>query len=109
MEIRYHLDENLNNAVANGLRLRGVDVTTSKDGELIGAEDEKQIAFALSEDRVLVTHDRDLIVLHAKGVEHAGIAYCRPGLRTIGQMVLNLVSLKRTKTAEEMRGQVEFL
>jgi hypothetical protein len=36
MRIRYHLDEHVGNAVAHGLRLRGLDVTTTKDAGLIG-------------------------------------------------------------------------
>ena len=35
--IRLHLDENVDHAVAHGLRLRGIDVTTSTDADLIGA------------------------------------------------------------------------
>ena len=31
--IRYHLDENVDHAVAHGLRLRGLDVTTTTDTE----------------------------------------------------------------------------
>ena len=38
----------------------------------------------LSEGRVLVTHDADFLRYHAEGVEHAGIAYCKKGSRTVG-------------------------
>lgn len=108
-EIRYHLDENVHHAVAHGLRLRGVDVTTTTDAGMIGAADPDQLEFAGTEGRVLVTHDEDLLVLHSQGIEHAGIAYCHPGVRSIGQMILKLVDLRRNRTAEEMRGQLEFL
>ena len=73
--IRYHLDENVNHAVANGLRLRGIDVTTTADANLIGATDKQQLAYAYSQNRVIVTHDDDLLKLHHQGVPHAGIAY----------------------------------
>ena len=63
MEIRFHLDENVNGAVANGLRLRGLDITTSKDADLIGAKDRVQLAFAQDKKRVLITHDDDLLNL----------------------------------------------
>jgi hypothetical protein len=36
-KIKFHLDENVNNAIANGLRMRGVNVTTSPEEGLIGA------------------------------------------------------------------------
>jgi hypothetical protein len=30
-EIKFHLDENVTNAIASGLRKRGIDVTTTPD------------------------------------------------------------------------------
>ena len=59
--IRLHLDENVDHAVAQGLRLRGVDVTTTTDANLIGATDIEQLSFALGEDRVIFTQDQDFL------------------------------------------------
>ena len=109
MLIRYHLDESVANAVAHGLRYRGVDVTTANDVGLIGATDVQHIAFALPESRVVVSHDSDFLRLDHEGVAHAGIAYCAPRQRTIGQIVNRLTDLWRTRTAEEMSSKVEFL
>ncbi len=109
MLIRYHLDESVANAVAHGLRHRGVDVTTAKDVGLIGATDTQHIAFALPQDRVVVSHDSDFPRMHNQGVAHAGIAYCAPRQRTVGQIVNRLTDLWRTRTAEEMKDKVEFL
>ena len=53
--IRFHLDENVDHAVAQGLRLRGVDVTTTTDVDLIGATDIEQLSFAFRENRVIFT------------------------------------------------------
>lgn len=96
------------NAVAEGLRRRGRDATTSKDADLVGASDERQLGFALSEGRILVTRDRDLLVLHAAGVEHAGIVYWTEK-RTLGQLVRDLDSLCFDQNEEDLRGQVTFL
>ena len=41
--IRFHLDEHCDPAIAAGLRLHGVDVTTTPDVDLLGAEDEEHI------------------------------------------------------------------
>ena len=38
-KIKFHLDENVSNAIANGLRMRGIDVTTSPEQGLIGVSD----------------------------------------------------------------------
>jgi predicted nuclease of predicted toxin-antitoxin system len=51
-------------AVALGLRLRGIDVSTTVEERLTGATDEQQLAFATGQGRVLVTHDADFLRLH---------------------------------------------
>ncbi len=38
--IKFHLDENISQAIANGLRRRGIDVTTTPEQNLIGKLDE---------------------------------------------------------------------
>ena len=109
MEIRYHLDEHMGPAVAQGLRQRGVDVTTTVDAGLVGASDEEQLAFAVANGRTFVTRDHHFLVLHAEGVIHGGIAFWHSKRRDIGQLVLDLVLLWRVATAEEMRRHVEYL
>ena len=109
MEIKYHLDESVANAIANGLQHRGIDVTTSKDTGLIGASDAEQLGYARREGRVLVTHDDDFLRIHAAGVEHAGIAYVHQKRLTVGQAVLALVALHRDQDAESVTGHVKFL
>jgi len=109
VEIRYHLDEHVDPAVAEGLRRRGVDVTTTLEAGLAGASDEEQLAFAAGEERVLVTRDRHSLVLDSDRIAHAGIAFWHPKRRDIGQLVLDLVLLWRAVTAEEMRARVEYL
>jgi predicted nuclease of predicted toxin-antitoxin system len=74
--IRFHLDETCRHALADGLRLRGIDVTTTPDVGLLGATDPVQLAHAESQNRVLFTHDGDFIALHNFGIQHSGIVYC---------------------------------
>ena len=82
--LRLHLDENVDHAVAQGLRLRGMDVTTTTDANLIGATDDQQLSFALRENRVIFTQDQDFLRHHQAGSEHAGIVYSRQGDRSDG-------------------------
>jgi hypothetical protein len=109
MAIRFHLDENVSGTVASALRHRGIDVTTSTDAKLIGAEDDEQLRFALLQSRVAVTHDDDFTRLHAMGVVHAGICYCHKDKHTIGDLVRLLVLVHECFTEDEMRGHLEFL
>jgi hypothetical protein len=96
-------------AVAAGLRQRGIDVTTTVETGLMGATDEDQLAFATANGRICVTRDPDFLVLHSRGISHAGIAYWHPKRRSVGQIVLDLTLLWRIATAEEMLGRVEYL
>ena len=109
MDIKYHLDEHIDSAVAAGLRLRGVDVTTTIEQGLDGASDLRQLEFALANGRVLVTCDSDFIALANSGVPHEGIVFWTARHRRLGQVVLYLVLLSRIGTAEEITGHVEFL
>lgn len=61
--IQLHLDEHVAAAVALGLRLRGIAVTTTAEEGLAAATDEQQLAFAAGQGRVLVTHDADFLRL----------------------------------------------
>lgn len=107
--IRFHLDENMDGAVADGLRNRGVDVTTTPDEGLLGVSDREQLAFALRGRRVLVTHDDDLLALHQTGISHAGIAFCHPMKHSIGGLLQSLLLIWEVLEPEEMMDKVEFL
>jgi len=109
MQIRFHLDESVRNAVAEGLRKRGIEVTTPGHAGLLGASDSEHLAFALRENRIIVTRDTDFLRLDHAGHEHAGVVYCHQQARSIGQIVLKLAWLWRTRSTEEMLGNVEFL
>lgn len=107
--IRFHLDENVNLTIAQGLRQRGIDVITTPEAELIAATDEVQLAFALSQERVLFTQDADFLRLHQTGISHAGIVFCAQGSRSIGEMIRGLVLIWQLLEPEEMLNRVEFL
>ena len=109
MQIRFHLDESVDHAVARGLRRRDIDTSTATDAELIGAPDEEHVAFALSENRVLFTHDADFLRLARVGIRHAGIVYVHPRRMSLGDMILRLVALWRRLDAEDMPNRVVFL
>lgn len=108
-DLRFHFDEHVHPAVAEGLKRRGIDVTRTQEVGLASATDENQLAFASSQNRVLVTHDADFLRLHNKGPNHCGIAYCHQQHRSVGDLVRGLVLLWEHCTAAEMINQVEFL
>lgn len=89
--IKDHLDEHVPTAVADGLRRRGIDVTTTAEAGLISAEDAAHLAFANRQSRVVVTHDDDFLSRHSRGEPHCGIAYCHGNDRSIGEIIQELV------------------
>ena len=89
--IRFHLDENCPRALAAGLRRRGVDVTTTPEAGLVAAADLAQTAHILAENRVIFTQDEDFLTLHASGIQHPGIVYCKKDTRSIGEIIRALV------------------
>ena len=113
MAITFHLDEHIPPAVAIALRHRGIDVTTTVDAGLVGAEDHQHLDFATAAGRVVITvvitQDADFVRLHAEGVPHAGIAYWRTRTRSLGDVLRRLVLIHGALLPEEMKGRVEYL
>lgn len=107
--IRFHLDECCDPAVAEGLRRRGIDVTTTREAGLLRAEDQQQAAYGLAEQRVILTHDTDFLVLHAAAIPHAGIAFCQKDVLSIGELIRRLVLIWEIYEPEEMGNRVEFI
>lgn len=107
--IRFHLDEHVAHAVADGLRRLGIDVTTSTDAGLLGAVDADHIAYGLAQGRVIFTEDDDFLVLAAGGTEHAGLAYCHQNSRSIGQIIRALELIWEVYEPHEMRNRIEFI
>lgn len=107
--IRYHMDESCDPVIARGLRLRGVDVSTSQEAGLLGAEDAEQLAYAHSRGRALFTHDGDFIGLHRAGKEHSGILYCHQHKYPIGEVIRLLVLVWDVYESTELVGRLEYL
>ena len=109
MAIRFHLDENVSGAVAAALHRRGVDVSTSVETGLLGADDSAHIAFALAQQRVLITHDDDFARIHADGIQHAGICYCPKDKHSIGNLIRLILLVGECFDEHEVRGHLEYL
>ncbi len=75
--LRIYTDEKVDHAVVAGLRRRGVDAWSASDAQTLGTSDEKQLAYATSEQSLLFTHDVDLVVIArdwiAQGLLHYGV------------------------------------
>jgi len=108
-EIRFYLDENIASAIAQGLRTRNIDVLTTPESGNLGLGDAEHLAFALSQNRVLVTQDEDHLILASQEVAHAGIAYYKPQTRTAKEILQGLFKLHENSSQEAMRNLVRYL
>jgi predicted nuclease of predicted toxin-antitoxin system len=107
--IRFHLDGNCDPRIAAGLRLHGVDVTTSPDAGLLHTPDQDHFAYALAQGRVIVTQDTDFLRRAAVGQESMGIAFYASRSHSIGQVIRGLLLIWEVYEPEEMRNRVEYL
>ena len=106
--IRFHLDENVNHAIARGLRLRGLDVSTSADAQLLGQSDQNQFDYAIGEGRALFTHDADFLDPRFLRRPHPGIVYSPKDRRTIGEVVRFLALLGEVVEPADMQKHDEY-
>lgn len=87
----------------------GIDVLRAQDANMGGQPDPVQLAYATAQERMVVTHDVDYLTLHASGVQHAGIAYCKGTKYSVGQLIYLLILLHATSDRQRMRNHVEYL
>ncbi|MGL4514308.1 MAG: DUF5615 family PIN-like protein [Lacipirellulaceae bacterium] len=107
MAVRFHLDESMPTAVADGLEQRGHRCTTTAGVGLRSAPDDEQLAFATREGRVLVTRDEDFLALADQVTDRAGVVYWTQR-EHFGRLVRSLDALGTDNEAEELCNRVFF-
>lgn len=113
--LRLLADENLNNAILRGLRLRkpDADVVRVQDVGLLGADDPTILEWAAQEGRVLLTHDAATIPYFAyerirAGEPMAGVCEIKRSL-PVGEVIEDLLVLIECSVAEDWVNQVQYL
>jgi hypothetical protein len=65
MKLKLFLDEDIHTGLSHALRQRGFDVVHAQDLKRKGRSDSEQLAFAVQEERCLMTFNvRDFVNLH---------------------------------------------
>ncbi|QYX32267.1 DUF5615 family PIN-like protein [Sphaerospermopsis torques-reginae] len=110
--ISLYLDEDVNVLVADLLQARGFDVTTTRDAGKLHATDVEQLAYAVSQTRTLVTHNRtdfeELVQSYFNsGQMHYGVIFAVR--RSPQEMVQRLLVILNQVTWEEMQNQVRYI
>ncbi len=110
--IRLFTDEDVYGAVAIALRNSGYDAISTPEANRLGENDEAQLVWATSENRVLVTFNvGHFAKLHRDWMErdrsHAGIVVSAQ--RQIGDILGRLFHLARSLERDVMGNRLEFL
>ncbi|MCK9365130.1 MAG: DUF5615 family PIN-like protein [Syntrophales bacterium] len=112
MKLKLFLDEAIHTGLSHALRQRGYDVVHAQDLKRKGKSDGEQLAFAVQEERCLVTFNvRDFVHLHnqyaRENREHWGIIVSRQ--MPIGETLRRLLKKVGLASREDFRNRIEFL
>lgn len=109
---KLYLDEDVHKRLAQALRLRGYDVVSAHEIGYTGLTDSEQLAYAVSQSRVIVTFNvEDFVKLNIEyqnaGKEHFGIIVSKQ--RRIGEMVRRLSEFLNQWTSDELENNIWWL
>ena len=111
--VTFLFDQHVPAAVANGLRVRGVEVVTAWEDGSSTLEDEPLLVRTQVLARVLVTQDEDFLVIASawqrEGREFAGIVYAHQLRVGVGKFIGDLEIIAKASEAEHLRNWVEHL
>jgi predicted nuclease of predicted toxin-antitoxin system len=110
--IKLYLDEDVEVFLADAVRRRGYEANTTRDCGNLGATDLAQVAFALQNGAVMLTHNvRDFPRLHyeiiGRNEHHNGFIIAKKENPTI--ILRRLLKLLTEKSAEDMQDMLEYL
>ncbi len=110
--IELYLDEDVSVLIAELLRVRGFMAQTTQEAGRKNTSDEDQLAYAVSQQRAVLTHNRDDFAALAQryfadGRKHYGIiiAVRRPPQ----EIATRLMTILNQTTADEMEDQIIYI
>ena len=113
MSLALYLDENVEGATTEGLRGRGIDVLTVVEDGRTGLPDPAVLDRARELQRLLFTHDDDLLreakARQERGEPFAGVVYGHQIRVTLGQTISDLEVIARVCDLPELENAVFYL
>jgi predicted nuclease of predicted toxin-antitoxin system len=107
------MDMNVRRAIAEGLRLREVDVLPAQEDGAGRLSDTALLDRATAVGRVLSTQDADLLreasERQQRGEMFAGVVYAHQLKVTVGQCIRDLELIAKTSEPEDCANCVEYL
>ncbi len=111
--LRLYFDEDVAADIVDNLRARGFNVRCAREASMLHRSDDDQLTIAVSQGRVLVTHNRhDFETRHKRYLEtgqaHYGIIIARRRPRP-EHVVSRLLDLLNRVTVDEMMNQLRYI
>lgn len=111
-QIAVYTDEDVANAVAEALKRRGFQASTTPEYGNFKLSDEEQLKFATSIGAAFLTHNvKDFPRIHyefmAQGISHKGIIVAKQV--SIGEIMRRFLRLAAKLSAEDMENRLEYL
>jgi len=110
--IELYLDEDVSIVIADLVRARGFAALTTREAGRLDRSDQEQLDYAVSEQKVLLTHNRyDFEKLaqeyFAAGKQHCGIIIAVR--RSPYEIARRLLIILNHVTADEMKNQLRYI
>ncbi|HRQ37488.1 MAG TPA: DUF5615 family PIN-like protein [Chloroflexota bacterium] len=110
--IELYLDEDVHVIIADLLRGRGFSATTAREEGQLARSDEEQLAYAVSQRKTLLTHNRH--DFEALAQEYASVGKTHYGIilavrNPPYEVVRRLMRFLNNVTADEMQNQVRYI
>ena len=113
--LRLLIDENLNNHIVRGLKLRlpQLDFVLIKDAGLAGLPDPVLLNWATQENRTIVTHDIKTMIPYAKQLlarrEPMAVVILVPQSLDVGRAISDLEVWVECASQAELRDSIRYL
>ncbi|MFE1744746.1 DUF5615 family PIN-like protein [Coleofasciculus sp. H7-2] len=113
MTVALYMDENVNRAITDGLRLRDVDVLTVQEDGRAGTPDPIILNRALELQRVLFSQDEDFLAeanrRQQEGIYFVGVIYAHQLVVPIGKCISDLELIAKLAEPDELANHVQYL
>lgn len=101
-------DEHIPEVLVSQLRKSGIDATSVYREDMKGSPDDEVLEKAISQDRALLTVDKDFVSGLEKKYDHRGIIKFKERYK-IGEMLRDVQKVVSTLSEDEIKGTVIYL
>jgi predicted nuclease of predicted toxin-antitoxin system len=112
LSLRLYADECVDMRIVAGLRRRGIDISTAREAQLLGATDERHLEYAHAHGRCVVTNDADFLRmahdLVEQGKHHVGLLFILAGTE-IGDAIRAIALVAAIFEPDEMQDWIEWI